>query len=131
MKIVDGFPPNISTIRQYITPPPDAVFAYGDIIYNPSGKDIPEDVLVHEQVHEKQMKNWLPDTWWLKYLLDKDFRKQAEVEAYSVQYRFVKERVPAKVAKLCLHDLASNLQKLYDLDITYWEASTLIRKFKI
>ena len=128
MQIIKGYPPNISTINQYLTPSKDAVFAYGDTIYNPTNKDIPEDVYEHELVHERQMQGWQPDAWWQMYLLDKNFRQKAEVEAYAVQYNWVKQRVSTKVAKLCLHDLARNLQKWYNLDITYFQASTLIRK---
>lgn len=129
MQIVKSYPPNHSQILQYFNHPKDAVFAYSDTIYNPSGKDIPQDVIVHEEVHEKQMKGWLPDAWWTKYLIDCDFRKQAEVEAYAVQYQWVKDRVPNRVAKLCLHDLASNLSSLYSLGISYSQAETLIRKY--
>lgn len=116
-------------IRQYLTPPPDAVFAYGSTIYNPTGKDIPDDVIIHEQCHQRQMQGWIPDSWWIKYLMDKSFRKQAEIEAYTVQYRWVKDRVDSRTAKLCLTDLASNMVRLYDLGITQSQAETLIRKY--
>lgn len=131
MQIVTTFPPNISTIRQYLTPPPDAVFAFGDTIYNPTGKEVPRDVLIHELVHMRQMQEWLPDVWWQMYLMDSEFRKQIEVEAFSAQYFWVKERVPNRVAKLCLNDLADNLcAPWYNLKISHSQAETLIRKFK-
>ena len=129
MQVVKGYPPNYSTILQYLTPSPDAVFAYADTIYNPTDKDIPEDVYIHEEVHGNQMKDWQPDAWWLNYLMDKKFRFKMEVEAFSSQYQWVKNRVPNKVAKLCLHDLACNLSAVwYNLNITYSQAQTLIRK---
>lgn len=130
MQIISGFPPNISTIRQYLTPPPDAVFAYGDFIFNPTNKDIPPDVYEHELVHGRQMQGWQPDAWWLKYCLDREFRQNQEVAAFSAQYQWVKDRVSARVAKLCLFDLASNMFSLYNLGISISQAETLIRKYK-
>ncbi len=131
MRVINSFPPNIFTIRQYLTPPPDAVFAYGDTIYNPTGKDIPDDVIVHEQVHQGQMQGWIPDSWWLMYLMDKSFRQEAETHGYAVQYRWVKDRVNSRTAKLCLIDLAQNLASLYSLSITVAQAATLIRKYAL
>src|SRR3990167_10269674 len=124
LKIISGYPPNISTILQYFTPPEDVIFCYGQTLYNPTGKDIPEDVYIHECEHQRQMEGWLPDSWWMKYCLDSEFRKQQEVAAYSAQYLWVKDKVPNKVAKLCLHDLATNLQKWYNLGISYSQAET-------
>lgn len=129
MQIVKAYPPNYSTILQYLTPPKDAVFAYGDTIYNPTGKDISPDVIIHEECHQRQMQGWQPDAWWFSYLMDKSFRLKVEVEAYATQYHFVKDKVPSKVAKLCLFDLASNMSMLYSLGITHSQAETLIRKF--
>src|SRR3990167_5584225 len=122
MRIVKGYPPNYSEIQRYLNPPKDAVFAYGETLYNPSGKEIPQDVMVHEEVHARQMQGWLPDSWWMKYLLDSAFRQEAEVAAFFAQYRFVKDRVPAKVAKLCLLDLARNFNVLYNLQINQHQA---------
>ena len=130
MQVKDGqYPPNYAEIQRYLNPPKDAVFAYSETLYNPSKQEIPEDVMVHEEVHAKQMQDWLPDSWWMKYLMDVSFRKSVETEAYSVQYRWVKDRVDSKTAKLCLTFLASNMTKLYNLDISNSQAETLIRKY--
>ena len=70
------------------TPPPTAIYAYGDTIYNPSGENIPEDVIAHEEIHELQQGND-PADWWSKYLADPDFRLDQELEAYRHQYKFI------------------------------------------
>lgn len=129
MQIVETYPPNYADIQRYLNPPKDAVFAYGSTLYNPSKQEIPQDVIVHEEVHARQMQGWLPDSWWMKYLLDVSFRKEVEAEAYSVQYRWAKDRVDSRTAKLCLEFLVSNMVQLYNLDITQSQAETLIRKY--
>ncbi len=63
------------------------VFTYGDILYNPGGGDIPDDLMVHEETHTKQQSAF-PDEWWDKYLTDKSFRLEQETEAYANQYDY-------------------------------------------
>lgn len=129
MEIINGFPPNYAKIKGVLNPPKDAVFAYGDVIYNPSKGEIYPDLYVHEQTHQKQQKDFgNVELWWNKYLLDKDFREKMEVEAYAVQYIFVKERIPARGAKECLESLAFALSSpMYGLQLTYQQAETKIR----
>lgn len=89
MKIIKERPPIYDAICSIIGKPPDtAIFAYGDTIYNPSGADIPDDIIKHEEVHEKQQGED-PLDWWKKYLRDEDFRLDQELEAYGVQYRYI------------------------------------------
>lgn len=42
-------------------------------------------LLAHERTHQQQMKRVGTLTFWWRYLTDKAFRQQAEVEAYQVQ----------------------------------------------
>ena len=129
MKISHEYPPNISLIRSVVGERPEMVYCYGDTIFNPAGKEIPIDVYRHEQVHEQQQKEFIsPELWWLKYLGDNDFRLSQELEAYSVQYRFIKNILPAKGQKEALFEFASNLSKLYQLPISYQKAENLIRQ---
>ena len=127
LQIVKGFPPNISTIRQYLIPPPDAVFAYGAIIYNPTNKDIPPDVYEHEKKHMEQMQGWQPDAWWTKYCLDIFFRQQQEISAFCAQLIWVKNNWGSKAFKFCLEECATNLSSNYGLDLNYNKAFTLLR----
>ena len=71
-----------------MSPTSNAIYAYGNIIYNPSGKVVPDDVIAHEETHCRQ-QGADPDFWWSRYIEDKYFRIDQEAEAYAVQYDFV------------------------------------------
>lgn len=44
------------------------VYAYGRIIYNPSGVEIPEHVIEHEVTHMRQQESsGGPEKWWDMY----------------------------------------------------------------
>jgi hypothetical protein len=89
MKIANELPPIFDDlIAGGMQPGPNTLYTYGDIIFNPSGKDIPEDIIVHEEVHMKQQGD-NPDYWWSRFIDDQYFRIEQEVEAYAVQYRFI------------------------------------------
>lgn len=95
MKIEKDLPPNIADIEK-VFPGVTArsfkgiFFAYGNVIYNPSGKVIPPELLAHEMVHSIQTENACgPERWWLAYLEDKNFRKSVEIEAHRVEYEYV------------------------------------------
>lgn len=131
MQIKNSFPPNIDQIRLAgLRPDRGAVFAYGDIIYNPSGGEIPADIIFHENVHAEQQANYTsPDVWWAYYLGDREFRKKQEVEAYYKQWQFVKKHVP-KIGDEMVDNYADILSSpMYNLDITKYQALTLIRKY--
>lgn len=131
MNIKIGFPPNIQQIRQHTNPDQNTIYCYGDTIFNPSGQEIPADILLHEAVHIDQQKKFRhPDFWWQKYLLSPEFRKQEELEAYQKQIKWVKEKVGSKAAEECLEECAENLSKLYNLGINKYQAKTFIRKWK-
>lgn len=127
MKVVEGFPPNIELIRLALPFSPNAIYCYGEKVFNPTGKEIPEDVLYHEQVHVKQQGE-LPEQWWNRYLTDTQFRLEQEVEAYAAQYQFVKRHYPSKAHKEALFDMASTLSSpMYNVGISYQQAESMIR----
>ena len=118
MKFVQGLPPNIETLRTFLTPEPRMFYTYGDTIYGPERP--PPDVVEHEKIHMAQQERLLrliraegeawkarhpevayapylrdnmgADLWWDKYH-NPDFRLQQEVEAYRVQVRWIWARV--------------------------------------
>jgi len=131
MIIIPDFPPNIRQIREHLTPPPQAVFAFNEIIYNPSGNEIRADIKYHENVHFRQMKEYSSsEIWWSKYLIDKDFRLKMEVEAYFEQVQFVKRHATNKVVKELLDEIAEALAMHYNLGITKHQALTLVRLYR-
>lgn len=94
-----GLKPNDSTI-----------YAYGEYIYNPSGHDLPEDLIVHEKTHIKQQKKFnSPDEWYAQYIKDPYFRISQEVEAYAVQYNFIKRSLKDRNK---LHNILMNFATL-------------------
>lgn len=128
MEIVETYPPNYSRIRQFIKPPQNAIFAYGNKIYNPHKVDIWPDLEEHEKVHQKQQGSD-PEFWWEKYLQNKDFRLEQEIEAYGAQYQYLKGIFNNKGLKVVLFEMANALSKDYGLSLTYQEAENLIRNY--
>src|SRR3990167_1400891 len=130
MIIIPDFPPNIRQIREHLTPPPQAVFAFNEVIYNPSGNEIRADILYHETIHFRQMKEYpSSEIWWTKYLIDKDFRLKMEVEAYSEQVAFVKRHATNRVIKELLDEIGEALSRDYNLGLTKHQALTLVRLY--
>ena len=125
-EIIKDYPPNIEDIRKVFNPPETVCFSYGDKIYNPSGNELNDDILVHESVHEKQQKN-NPVEWWNKYLTDKEFRLEMEVEAYATQYNYIQRKYPNRTVKRLLDKYSETLATIYKLDISQSHAETLIR----
>ena len=149
MKIKEEFPPNFSEIQKYLPATENATFCYGEIIYNPSKKNLNPDVIHHEEVHSKQQEQFTsPEIWWFKYLNDLEFRKEQEIEAYGSQYLFSKKHIEeaeerankegktlragmTKLLKWALESMAMALSsKEYGNLLTYGEAESKIRNYK-
>lgn len=89
MIIVDH-PPNFERIRAAFPDAiaPGVIFAYGEHIYNPSGKPIPHALLAHEAVHQaRQVMGGIdgPTIWWNNYLVDPEFRYGEELLAHAAE----------------------------------------------
>ena len=130
MYIANKKPPNWAEINRRMNVRRDSVYMYGDTLFNPSGGEIPDDVIVHERVHEKQQEGQDPKIWWIKYLNNKDFRLRMEVEAFGQQYNWVFNQVDKETADLCLKDLSTTLYKNYKLDITQERCYNLIKQYE-
>lgn len=88
-KIINEKPPfydKVIAAFPEVSKMPYVVFSYGDELYNPAGTEIPEYMLVHEEVHQKQQAETDRDWWWDMYLSMKTFRLQEEVPAYAAEY---------------------------------------------
>tara|TARA_X000000950_G_scaffold281119_1_gene377081 strand:+ start:1037 stop:1432 length:396 start_codon:yes stop_codon:yes gene_type:complete len=86
MEIIEDFPPNIDEIRQFFPLKGTEIFAYGNIIYNPSGGHITSELIAHECVHQEQQGENVEE-WWKKYLTDSSFRYIMELEAHQIEYQ--------------------------------------------
>lgn len=130
IKQIKGFPPNFKEIKEKLGYVKGNLYPYGDIIYNPTGEEIPEDILIHEEIHLKQQKRYpTPEFWWLNYTTDHDFRLDQELEAYATQLNWIKERYNNKGYKEALTEYANNLSSsMYKLSLSSHEAETRIRR---
>ena len=129
MKIIQGYPPNYDEIaKKFDLSGRDVVFAFGDVLYNPSGNKVPSDLMVHEETHGKQQKNEVMK-WWEKYLKNKEFRLSQEIEAYQNQYQYFKEHCRSSLVLVKYLDfLAKELSsEMYGNMISYEKALQLIK----
>jgi len=132
MKISHNPPPNLKDIMDVLDIKDklkDIIFTYGDTIFNvPEGYQIPEHLAKHEFIHSKQQGDD-PKGWWEKYLKDKDFRIGQELEAYSVQYKHVKDTQKRKVSDRFLNSVSYDLSSVFYGNImSFIEAQTKIRR---
>lgn len=128
MEIINNWPPNIEDIKQALEINEKCVFCYGDKIYAPDAHEIPPEIIYHESIHSKQQGN-NPKEWWYKYLLNKGFRLDQEIEAYAKQLAFVKKYTNSKRTEIELEEEAKALSgKEYGNLLTFDEAKTFIRK---
>jgi hypothetical protein len=128
MKIEVGYPPNIEYIKQALPINETVVFAYGDTIYNPHDLEILPDIEAHEEVHQKQ-QGIDPQGWWLRYLTDPQFRLDQEIEAFGVQFAYVRARIKDKnLLYRYLFGIAINLSSsIYGNLISHAQAESKIR----
>ena len=130
MKIVESFPPNYAMIVTVLGVCENATYCYGSTIYNPYKKTIMSDVEIHEQVHMKQQGDNI-DAWWMKYLMDTDFRLRQEIAAYGTQYSFIRKHMHGAMLQWGLNNMAEALSSSdYGNLLTSAEAKSKIRNFK-
>lgn len=149
MEILTTYPPNYDVITAAIPTvagDKNAIFCYGNRIYNPHGKEIPPDLQVHEAVHARQQGND-PDGWWARYLSEPQFRLAQEIEAYGTQFAFAKKGIEAaaeeaskqgkvlvagknNLIRFALESMAFALSgETYGRLISYGEAETKIKNY--
>lgn len=127
MNVKLEYPPNRKEIEAVFGPLKNAVFTYGDTIYNPSDGIIREHLHVHEQVHQRQQGSD-PAKWWKRYLSASEFRIEQEAEAYRAQYQWAVLNVKDRNALTrFLHQLSSDFaSSMYGSCISYQEAKRVI-----
>lgn len=133
MKIIQGYPPNINKIRGHFDlSNKSVVFTYGDTLYNPSGAEIPRNLEIHEGTHAEQQgitEEGIKE-WWNRYLADKDFRLEQEVEAYRNQYKYIVEHGADRNTKRdFLRHIAQDLSgPIYGHIVSFEKAKELIKQ---
>ena len=85
---VKGLPPNFEDILKVFPAAagPNTIFAYGDVIYVPSGNDLPQELYDHERVHGARQTQAGVESWWKLYLEDPVYRRDEEVVAHRAEY---------------------------------------------
>lgn len=130
MKMIVNYPPNYHKIIKVIPAVRQnnhIVFTYGDTLYNPSGSEIPRDLLAHELVHVEQQGDD-PEGWWDRFLAEPDFRFHQELVAYRKQYKYAQKHYTRKVKMLVLDHIANSIAGgMYGQRYTYKNAKELIR----
>ena len=109
----------------------DSTFwTYGDTIYNPGGRVLPDHIIAHEKTHMRQQETCEggKDAWWKEYLANPRFRLEQEAEAYAAQYRFFCEQVRDRNARALILDriCTSFSGPLYQLALTKQQAKAMI-----
>ena len=66
------------------------IITYGDTIHCKI-KNLEPHVIIHEEVHIKQQKEYGVAEWWNRYIDDEVFRLSQEVEAYKKQVNYIRE----------------------------------------
>lgn len=129
MKIEQKYPPNFQEINAIFPYKDGYVYAYGDTIFNPSGREVPLDIQFHEKIHSLQQGND-PSLWWKRYLKDTEFRESQEIEAYAGQYQLIKKHHSPEVYQPALDEFASVFGKMYNIFTPIEKLKTRIRKFE-
>jgi len=93
MKIINERPPEwimSGCLSQFRVNVERTFWTYGDTIYNPGGINIREDIIAHEEQHERQQAAYEggKDAWWREYLSNPRFRLEQEAEAYGIQHKW-------------------------------------------
>lgn len=109
--------------------PETTVVTFGNKVYCKG--DMPPDLWEHEITHCKQQgyNSISAMRWWQKYIVDKKFRFEQELEAYRNQYRYAKKHYSRNEAFKLLRRIAGDLSgPLYNNLVSYQEAYDLIQK---
>jgi hypothetical protein len=133
--VVNEHPPILDLlVAAGFHPSPNTVFTVGDVVYNPGGGELPDDLLVHERVHTRQQAAvGGPEAWWDRYITDPAFMLDQEARAYGRQFAFLCRRVKDRNAQLhTLRHLAEILAgPIYAHPVAIERAMALIKAFAI
>lgn len=91
-------PPNFKSILEVFSSAKNhgVIFAYAPYIYNPSGVELPPEIIAHEQVHIARQQETSPENWWALYLTNPIFRYEEELLAHRAEYKKLCELAPSR-----------------------------------
>lgn len=130
MQIIYDFPPLFDeiNIRFHIRGKP-VIFAWGDVIYNPSAIVVSPMLIEHETVHAKRQGNDV-EGWWRRYIDDDAFRLQEELLGHMAEYKFLTSRSSNRAERRrALKQTAKRLAlPIYGYSLTTAQATKLLQK---
>lgn len=132
MKIVVARPPIWEEAHKHFRINDEmTVYTYGDTLYNPSDRHIPNHLYAHEATHADQQLEFEggPEAWWKLYFADEKFRQDQELKAYHNQYQYycASDRDRNRRARF-LHEIAADMASpLYNAGITHVDAMRIIK----
>jgi hypothetical protein len=130
MKVLNERPPRFAEILKVfpMAGDPGVIFAWGEVIYNPSGGKLRQEIISHEEVHGKRQGNAV-ESWWDRYLIDPQFRLEEELPAHKAEYmRFcARHSNRAKREHYLMHVAEKLSSPLYGNVITMQKAVDLLR----
>ncbi len=102
------------------------LISYGDTVHVASG-GISPDIRIHEQTHLDQQAKMGVEEWWRKYIADKHFRVEQEIEAYRNQVAYIKRYVSnRKKRELYITGIWKNMSEMYGDMISYQKAQEIL-----
>jgi len=101
-RILLTYPPNYTTLRREFGAESvrGAVFAFGDVIYNPYKLDLGPDLIAHEREHCVAQMKVGTALWWESYIRDRDFRLTEELLGHRAEYAYWRDVMKLKGDKL-------------------------------
>lgn len=136
MKIIKTFPPNWPEIAKHfpVKGKQGILYAYGNILYNPSGVEVSPWILRHEEVHGRRQLGEEGDErmsvkrWWDEYIAYEDFRYKEELLAHQREWQSYVEQM-GDVNGYYLDAIAKRLSSpLYGRMVTFEQARKAIQE---
>lgn len=103
------------------------VVTWNGVIHTRRGEEsLTPDLIVHEQVHLEQQEGLDPEEFLERFISDKQYRYDLEMEAYTAQVEFLRATIKDPNELFCkIHRICKNLESNYGGIITYEEAKKI------
>ncbi len=124
------YPPNYKELNEkFKIRGKPVIFAWGNILYNPSKVKLTPELLAHEAAHGERQLAVIPDTWWRKYCDSSTFRLEEELIGHKAEYAKARENMQGGQLDAYLKLIAMRLSSpLYGKMIDMNQALKLITK---
>lgn len=130
MKILHEKPPCYDRLKQCFEWIDDAwdnglYITYGSTLYTVH-THIEGHIMAHEEVHARQQEKMDKDEFVERYISDKKFRIEIEIEAYRAQVKWIKEHLSSSDRKSLYRHIVYSLVTFYGLEMTSEQTRKLL-----